>query len=440
MVATDKYLPGRRDRAQHMRLDIAHMLKRFHFCERALIIAQAGWLAGIAPLDIKIALAQFLWEDAKTADEQRTRVFELRYPSRLLDVGDDKPVVELFEQSINAPSGLAFVLALARVLKPAQLTAYREYLDVADTIADGPSIRFMRLSLEEKAAQVAILERFSQNMLRHAEPATRDAAHAWVNALQSRLDTVGGLGIGTPVTAETPLDLPGHTPYTLAEDPARDDRFHLCRFYWPNIIDSDFPYGEGMMLQLRSAISHLNEVWAIETGGALLQAFADKLEWEFVVDAARWTYDEARHTQMGFERLSQWGFEPQELPLGTYIYESAKGKPPIYRLGMLHHFESKNIGKKHDRAEAFADLHDAVSQHDMEFDWADETIHAHYGSKWLNALFEQYPDEYPARKTIGAHCEAFVQAVIDSATEEELQDIKSITMAIIKKAEKVIAS
>jgi hypothetical protein len=103
------------------------------------------------------------------------------------------------------------------------------------------------------------------------------------------------------------------------------------------------------------------------------------LGWEFVFDAARWTYDESRHCRMGYDRLLGWGFAPEEMPLGTYIYDSARGQEPLYRLGMLFYFETKNIGKKTQRAEAFARLDDQVSRHDMEFDWA-ETIHAHYGA------------------------------------------------------------
>ena len=55
-----------------------------------------------------------------------------------------------------------------------------------------------------------------------------------------------------------------------------------------------------MQLQLRSAISHLNEVWAIENGGVMLSAFADILPWEWIHNAARWTYDESRHCRMGY--------------------------------------------------------------------------------------------------------------------------------------------
>jgi len=116
-----------------------------------------------------------------------------------------------------------------------------------------------------------------------------------------------------------------------------------------------------MQLQLRSAISHLNEVWAIEAGGVILSAFAYVLPWEWIHDSARWTYDESRHCQMGYERLMAWGLEPAEIPLGTYIYESAAGEDPIYLLGMLYFFETKNIRHKPARAQLFHSYGDALA-------------------------------------------------------------------------------
>ena len=91
----------------------------------------------------------------------------------------------------------------------------------------------------------------------------------------------------------------------------------------------------------------------METASVILSAFAGVLPWEWIHDAARWTFDEARRCRMGFERLLAWGLDPSEIPLGTYIYESAAGRDPIYRLGMLFFFETKNIRYKPERTRRF---------------------------------------------------------------------------------------
>src|SRR5512133_1226573 len=109
------YLPGTHARARWLRMDAARILKRFFFCERSLIIAQSGWLAGIADFETKLALPQFSWRDAVMAQALRDRVFELHFPSRLMEVGDDGPLLAVFDEALNAPSAEAFILALARV-------------------------------------------------------------------------------------------------------------------------------------------------------------------------------------------------------------------------------------------------------------------------------------------------------------------------------------
>jgi hypothetical protein len=430
------YLPGNHSRAQWMRIDTAQILKRFFFCERALIINQAGWLAGIASFDIKTTLPKFFWEDALTAHGLRERVFELRYPSRLMEIGEDRPLIEVFEEAIHAPSAAAFLLSQARVFIPALLAAYKEYLNLADELADGPTIRLLKIAVIEKAEQIALLTRFSEKMLRD-EPHLREPAEEWVSAHSLALGKVGGVSLTIPERHPEPLSLPGKSEYHLAEKPARDTAFHLCRYYWPDVIIPDFPYGEGIRLQLRSAISHFNEVWAVETGGAILQAFAKDLPWDFIYDAARWTYDEARHSRMGYDRLRSWGFEKNELPLGSYIYDSAKGQDPLIRLGMLHYFETKNISKKTGRAKKFASYEDKMSQHDMDFDWADETIHAHYGKHWHEALQEKFPDRVPEIETVRRLCDKLVADVVDDATEEERKEIVQIANNLIEKAERL---
>jgi uncharacterized ferritin-like protein (DUF455 family) len=134
---------------------------------------------------------------------------------------------------------------------------------------------------------------------------------------------------------------------------------------------------------------------------------------------------------MGQNRLTAWGFDPAEVPLGSYIYESAKGAEPIYRLGMLYFFETKNIGRKPERTAVFKEIGDQASEHDMDFDWADETIHATYGNRWLRTLHELNPEKYPAADKIRNDCEALVKTIITSASDAE----KS---AIIDRADKMI--
>lgn len=431
------YLPGHHDRARLMRHDTAVILKRFFFVEQSLIITQAGWLAAVGPLDVKTRLPALMWQDAKTADDMRTRVFELRYPNRMMEIGSESALMNLVNEARNAPNALAMYRSLLEVFKPALRKAYQDYGALADEIGDGPSIRFMRLAIQEKDEQIRQLTAMLPLMETYA-PDEKSAADAWVAELRARLDAIGGIGLDPAENQpESPVEIPGRVPFALAQIPARDHRFREVCYYWPDVIDPTFPYGDGLRLQLRSAVSHLNEVWAVETGGALLHAFADELDWEFVLDAARWTYDEARHCIMGYERLRQWGYEPAELPLGTYIYQAAFEQDPIYRLGMLFYFETKNIRRKPERIRSFKEYADTVSQHDMDFDWADETIHASYGNHWLAELLKRRRMEDFDPHIIRDRCEALVKAMVDQATEADRQEIREIAAAMIAKAEKL---
>lgn len=427
-------------RAHLMRYDTAVILKRFHFCERELLTSEAGWIAGTRPLLLKTFYARMMWEDAQAADAQRSRVFELRYPSRLMEKEGEEPLIQFLAETRNAPSALAFFLSLLEVLKPALRDAYRQYLDLADVIGDGPSIRFMHQALLDKEQQVETLETFREEMMQEDE-ATVAEARAWVQEIRQKLDSLGGIGLEKVEAppGDEPIRLQGRQEFHVAQVPAREDDYHQVRFYWPDIIVEDYPYGEGLKLQLRSAISHINEVWAVEACSHFTYSFSDLLPWEFLVDATRWTYDEARHCQMGYQRLMDWGYAKDEIPLGTYIYDAARDADPIYRLGMLYFFETKNINKKPKRRDKFIEYSDSLSQHDMDFDWADETIHAHYGNKWLQAVQEARGEEVDP-KVVRDRCHELVDDIVASATDEERREIVSVADAMVEKAERLTAS
>ncbi len=434
MSEASEFLLSAQPRTRWMRFDTAQLLKRFFFCERSLLVTEAAWIPAIAPLEIKTGLARFIWQSAETAHALRERVFELRFPSRLLEEeGSDHTLIELFSAVKDSPSVPAFLLSIGKVLLPALRDAYRAYLEASDSIADGPTHRFLSLALSEKAEQINAFEQWAEAAISR-NSGLREGALAWTEAVVRRLSSVGGVGVGPSPSATTGGPLPGSKAYVIPAHPARDERFWPCRFYWPDVVDPVYPYGEGMQLQLRSAISHLNEVWAIEAGGVILSAFADVLPWEWIRDSARWTYDESRHCRMGYERLMAWGLEAAEIPLGTYIYQSASSEDPIYLLGMLYFFETKNIRHKPVRAQLFHSYGDALSEHDMDFDWADETMHASFGKHWLKELLAVRGEDSSAYDQVRERCGQLVSDYVRTATAEEVADIKRVAGALITKA------
>jgi uncharacterized ferritin-like protein (DUF455 family) len=416
-------------RARLLRLDTATALRRFWHLERALIISLGGWVPSVACLETKAALAEAAWRSSLTADELRERVFELRFPDRALARDPDGALVELFEAIANAPSPRAYLDLLASDALPALEQAYRRYLELSDPVADGPSHRFLTLAVQEKREQITAFARASHNETGDE----RDVP--WCEALRGRLRGLGGVPVDAAVNEVGSFGDPG-TPHEIPDLPARDPRFAQVRFYWPDNFDPGYPYGEGIRLRLRTAVSHLNEVWAVETAGAILFGLADRLGWAFVRDAARWLYDESRHMTMGLQRLERWGFEASELPLGTFIYGACAGEGIAQRLAMLAFFETKNIGKKAERAVAFGRLGDRDAQRDMEFDWADEAIHAGYGRKWLReAGTAQDGNEVEDWSQLVARCERLVQREIARGTDADRQTTHTLATNLIHKAE-----
>jgi uncharacterized ferritin-like protein (DUF455 family) len=424
------YLHGGQTRAHWMRLDTAEILKRFFFCERSLLLSEAAWLPYIGSIPIKTELPRFIWESSLTAGELRERVFELRYPSRLMHVDRDAGLVSVFDAVRDAPSVGAFFLAVSNVLLPMIVSAYREYAALSDHLADGPTLHFLSIALDERQVQTKQMSEWADFLLQESPD---EIAEPWAAALAERLAAFGGIPVDRPmpdVRFDEPV--PGSRPYSIPDQPARDHRFYLSRFYWPDNVDPEYPYGEGVALQLRSAVSHLNEAWAVETAGVILAAFADLLPFEWIRDAARWTYDEARHCRMGYERLLNWGFEPAQIPLGTYIYDSAAGQDPIYRLAFLFYFETLNIGKKTARARLFHEYGDSVSEHDMDFDWADETIHASYGKRWLQAVLEARGEDPERYEQLRKECGQLVAACVATATPGEKADLEEVAQTLIE--------
>ena len=193
------YLQDTHPRARWVRADTVRVIKRFFFCERALVLGKAGFLPRIASFQIKTQLPRFIWHDSLTADALRQRVFELRYPNRTVEhEGNDLPLVTLLGSLGQAPSAAALLLCLGESVIPALLDSYREYLNCSDSIADGPTHRFLAQACAEKQEQLEAVRLWAKEELLR-EPDLREEAVRWTTEFAEQLADLGNIGavVGT---------------------------------------------------------------------------------------------------------------------------------------------------------------------------------------------------------------------------------------------------
>jgi hypothetical protein len=70
----------------------------------------------------------------------------------------------------------------------------------------------------------------------------------------------------------------------------------------------------------------------------------------------------------------------------------------------------------------------------MDFDWADETIHAGYGKHWLKELLAIRGQDADAYDQVRELCGQLVRDYVSTATAQEVSDIKRVAGALIAKA------
>jgi hypothetical protein len=115
----------------------------------------------------------------------------------------------------------------------------------------------------------------------------------------------------------------------------------------------------------------------------------DSEPWEFYMDLTRWTWDETRHSTMGWRVLESWGWNvPDLIPWGCAQYLALGSVPPAQRLALLYFYEEGLLrsGTKQIELKILESARDDGSSQDMDYDWADEAMHVNFGYTWLKHL------------------------------------------------------
>ncbi len=390
-----KVMPSARSTHEHTRVnDASRVIKRLYVFQRQMMRAFAGWFIRTAPVELKFFLAGEMWLCSQHADSLRTRTLELRYPRRDVDKKWDADLLAFTSELMRAPDVRAFLAGVYDVALPAFIAALDAYLERADPLDDAPTVyRLRHLRFDTVARITTAREQIAQFAPAGADPAAwRDYCAAYLAALGG----LDGLGARGQIPADHPLAQ--GTAFSVPQTVMRDPRFKPARFHLPHENKYDKAgaaawkrieaLDQRVAMQVWSAISHFNEIWAAEVPASVLFEL-DQQPWDFYLDLARWAWDEARHSYMGYRTMQGWGWDiPALIPYGDALYNALGHLPPAQRLALLYFYEEGLLrsGTKQIEIQILESAGDSGSTHDMDYDWADEAIHVSYGFKWLRHL------------------------------------------------------
>jgi hypothetical protein len=136
-----------------------------------------GWVASVAEPEVKIALAaqssHHGWH-ATLWDERLPTLHDVDRAGWIAPAPGVEPAVE---RIAAATSTVERLVGVHRVLLPRLAAAHARHLEVASPLADAPTIRTLRLVLQDELDDQRTGERLLQSLLRSTADVERAAAH-----------------------------------------------------------------------------------------------------------------------------------------------------------------------------------------------------------------------------------------------------------------------
>ena len=189
--------------------DTARRVGNYKWAEMKLFEALGGWVATVPELDVKMRLGTHCYKHAWHAELWHKRLPELREmnPDRLTVPANDAMI--RFVAAMTEPEGpeqtIEKLVGVYRVFIPRFIAAYTYHLNGTSEITDAPTIRSLKLILQDEFDDWRDGEMLLQSLIETPDDVARAAAH------QQRLEVImleaGGIAgpgsIGGPTTPAT---------------------------------------------------------------------------------------------------------------------------------------------------------------------------------------------------------------------------------------------
>jgi len=366
--------------------DNTELLRRYNYIKVRLVEIVSAHITGTPEWEIKSGLSLHLWLDAEHSAMLRKRVGEMREPPLHLDQVPDEKLKAWLDEALRAKNSAELIVGIYGVIRPALSGALREHLEQTNPLIDHPTVRMLRWMLQEETEMQNWGGQVIQALCKKTED--HETAQAWKKHLSYFLGQAGGVGGKEPAPAQEPAFAPRSDggEYKMELEPKRDFRFRdVFNTSEPahSVYQDESKEPDERMFAL--IYKRLREMGVPEYLSAVMYRTPGK-PWDYYVDLARQTWDEARHAMMGETALYAHGMPFYKFPVNIHISTALNRLEPLQVHTILWGVEQglmpKNTGKHYEWkiAQAYGDPLCVTMQ---DYDWADEVLHAQIGRRWL---------------------------------------------------------
>ncbi len=364
----------------------AAICRSYFALEFELFTTLSGCVPALPELEAKLEVSHHLHSAMLRARALRERLadFLLSEPEQKVP----EPWRNFVRHLMAAPDPATLLSALYQVVRPAQLRAYETHARTTLATNDAPTQEMLETFLPALRRDIAWGQAF---LSRAPLPA---GAGAFGEAVRAHLNALGGpMGVRPPADAEPPGKYPRWRP---------PKRMALERRFTIQSVDRYTIPGWPTYEAIPTAYTHFTELPVIDIiGVTVFDGRALKMPFQYYADFVRQLWDEARHTQMGMERLQAFGIDPYAVPIPVGHYTVWANMPVLHRLASLTQVgEGCSFAPKRQWVSAAWKRRDALSALEHEYDIVDERTHVRFGAKWIPEIVARTGDTRPVKQIV----------------------------------------
>lgn len=360
-------------------------LKVMQAIKRTALIHLAGLVPAVSDWRLKKLTGYHLWIHSIHINQMRLRLKEMRVLNP--DKGLDAKIHDFDKFLKTAPHPSVLLQAIYGGLTHEMIEFHEKHVQQLLPVNDAPTLLMLRSIVSEEREMcrefMDLLEQseeYEVELERHPWlVAFKTASRALLDELMlqtnqersgNRLDDLIKLGSNRDILPVAEAARPKGFRKVDAFRPEKDDRTRE----------------EEVIFQFTNYVQEMN---AAETIGSILYELED-MPWEMVFDLSRHLWDEVRHATMGEVRLQELGISLEDIPHGTLGYGSRQKLDPVIRFAQLTLvIEADSFPIKRKRHQGHIEAEDFLSAQALIYDMTDETMHVHYGQKWVPYLIEK---------------------------------------------------